>query len=77
MDTTEPKKMLLHMMLVTHHMTEGISHLFQEEEILKYVEYILTSLSPVYNYLEDLDQNEEKLKDVINIIDAFTLEKKK
>ena len=48
----------------------------EEEELTRYIDYIVSSMSPVYNYVKDISDNEEKIKDVISIIDHLKSGKK-
>ena len=48
----------------------------EEEEITRYIDYIVTRMNPVYNYINDISSNEEKVKDIISIIDHLKSGKK-
>ena len=47
-----------------------------QKKIEKYIEYIINSLSPAYSYLEDINSNQEKIKDVISIIETLKIRNK-
>ena len=39
----------------------------EEEYLTKYIEHVIEKISPIYTYLEDI--NQEKTQDIISIID--------
>ena len=48
----------------------------EEKQIEEYIDYIVSSFQPVYNYIDELEKDKEKIKDVISIIDLIKKGKK-
>ena len=48
----------------------------EEKQIEEYIDYIVSSFQPVYNYIDELEKDREKIKDVISIIDLIKKGKK-